>query len=174
MYPAACRLPPFSRSRWPISAGRSCDRPCSGVCEEVAGQLGRRYPLVINNQALESQATIESLNPSHFRQVVGRCAAASVNQAEQAVAAAQAAFPAWRDTPAAERAQYLFRAADVMRRRRFELAAWEVYECGKQWREADADVAESIDYCDYYGREMLRLGRATPPGRAGRRKRVLL
>ena len=44
-----------------------------------------------------------------------------------------------------------------MRRRRFELAAWEVYECGKPWREADADVAEAIDFCDYYAREMLRL-----------------
>jgi RHH-type proline utilization regulon transcriptional repressor/proline dehydrogenase/delta 1-pyrroline-5-carboxylate dehydrogenase len=55
------------------------------------------------------------------------------------------------------RADYLFRAAAVLRRRRFELAAWQVHECGKQWREADADVAESIDYCEYYGREMLRL-----------------
>src|ERR1051325_4884999 len=44
-----------------------------------------------------------------------------------------------------------------MRRRRFELAAWEVYECAKPWREADADVAEAIDFCNYYGREMLRL-----------------
>src|SRR5262249_3561086 len=59
--------------------------------------------------------------------------------------------------PPRDRAQYFFRAADVMRRRRFELAAWQVYECGKPWREADADVAESIDYCVYYAEEMLRL-----------------
>ena len=44
-----------------------------------------------------------------------------------------------------------------MRRRRCELSAWEVYECAKQRREADADVAEAIDFCEYYGREMLRL-----------------
>ena len=50
-----------------------------------------------------------------------------------------------------------------MRRRRFELAAWQVYECGKPWREADADVAEAIDFCDYYAQEML------PPGRAAAR-----
>jgi RHH-type proline utilization regulon transcriptional repressor/proline dehydrogenase/delta 1-pyrroline-5-carboxylate dehydrogenase len=80
-----------------------------------------------------------------------------VAQAERAVGVAKAAFSAWRDTEPAKRADYLFRAADVMRRRRIELAAWEVYECGKPWREADADVAEAIDYCDYYGREMLRL-----------------
>ena len=48
-----------------------------------------------------------------------------------------------------------------MRRRRFELAAWEVYECGKPWREADADVAEAIDFCEYYAREMRRLAAPT-------------
>src|SRR6185437_13073852 len=68
----------------------------------------------------------------------------------------------WRDTEASKRADYLFRSATVMRRRRFELAAWQVYECGKPRREADADVAESIDYCEFYGREMLRLA---PPRR---------
>ncbi len=74
-----------------------------------------------------------------------------------AIEAARAAFPGWRDRDPADRSDYLFRTADVMRRRRFELAAWEVYECGKPWREADADIAEAIDFCEYYGREMLRL-----------------
>src|SRR5262249_748330 len=101
--------------------------------------------------------TVDSANPSHQEQIVGRCGRARAAQAEQAVAAARAAFPAWRDTPAKERAGYLFRAAEVMRRRRFELAAWQVFECAKQWREADADVAEAIDFCAYYAREMRRL-----------------
>src|SRR5262249_24936641 len=103
--------------------------------------------------------TIDSVNPSHSRQVVGRCGRATVENATQALAADQAAFPGWRGTEPADRAAYLFRAAAVVRRRRFELTAWEVYECGKQWREADADVAETIDYMEYYGREMLRLAR---------------
>ncbi len=124
---------------------------------EVGGQLGRTYALVVNNESASTPGTIDSLNPSHCRQIVGHCARATPEQARQAVAAAAAAFPAWRDTDPERRADYLFRAADVMRRRRFELAAWQVYECGKQWREADADVAEAIDYCEYYGREMLRL-----------------
>jgi RHH-type proline utilization regulon transcriptional repressor/proline dehydrogenase/delta 1-pyrroline-5-carboxylate dehydrogenase len=128
-----------------------------GALQQVAGQLGRTYPLVINGASVSTEALIDSVNPSHVRQVVGRCGRATVAQAEAAIAAGVAAFPAWRDTEPAKRADYLFRAADVMRRRRFELAAWEVYECGKPWREADADVAEAIDYCDYYGREMLRL-----------------
>ena len=73
-----------------------------------------------------------------------------------------------------EAAQYLFDAADVMRRRRFELAAWQVYECGKPWREADADVAETIDYCEFYGREMLRSGRAAAARRPRRGERLFL
>ncbi len=58
---------------------------------------------------------------------------------------------------AGPRADYLFRIAKRLRERRFELSAWEVHECGKPWRKADADVAEAIDFCEYYAREMLRL-----------------
>jgi RHH-type proline utilization regulon transcriptional repressor/proline dehydrogenase/delta 1-pyrroline-5-carboxylate dehydrogenase len=98
---------------------------------------------------------IDSLNPSHRKQIVGHCGRATEEHARRAVSYAQAAFPSWRDTEPGKRAEYLSRAAEVLRRRRFELAAWEVYDCGKQWREADADVAESIDYCEYYARGML-------------------
>src|SRR5439155_17877624 len=77
--------------------------------------------------------------------------------ANAAISSATAAFPAWRATPPRLRADLLGRAGNILRRRRFELAAWEVYETAKQWREADADVAEAIDYCDYYAAEMVRL-----------------
>jgi RHH-type proline utilization regulon transcriptional repressor/proline dehydrogenase/delta 1-pyrroline-5-carboxylate dehydrogenase len=129
----------------------------AAALREVGGKLGGAFPVVIHNEPVRTEGTIDSLNPSHSRQVVGRCGRATPADAERAVAAGRAAFPAWRDTDPARRADYVFRAADVMRRRRFELAAWEVYECAKQWREADADIAEAIDYCEYYGREMLRL-----------------
>ncbi len=126
---------------------------------QVAAQLGRTYPLLIDGQEVQTSQVLESINPSHRRQVVGKCSLATADDAHRAVAAAVRAFPAWRATAVEERAQLLARAAAIMRRRRFELAAWQVYECGKQWREADADVAESIDYCDYYAREMLRLSK---------------
>jgi len=135
-------------------------RAMDAALTQVTPQLGRTYPPIINGRAVHTSATFDSVNPSHSKQIVGRCGRASVEQAKEAVAVAKAAFPAWRDTEAAKRADYLFAAAKVMRRRRFELAAWQVYECGKPRREADADVAESIDYCEFYGREMLRL--ATP------------
>src|SRR5262249_9776883 len=128
--------------------------------EQVGQRLGQFYPLVIGGQAVQTAEPIDVRNPSHTSQLVGRCGRASVADAQNAVAVAKAAFPRWRDTAAEERAECLGRAADLMRRRRFELTAWEVYECGRQWREADADVAESIDYCEYYAREMKRL---TPP-----------
>jgi RHH-type proline utilization regulon transcriptional repressor/proline dehydrogenase/delta 1-pyrroline-5-carboxylate dehydrogenase len=134
-------------------------RAMQTALEAVAGQLGRVYPLVVNNQPVSTPTTLDSLNPSHRRQVVGRCGRATPEQARDAVAAAVAAFPGWRDTKAERRADYLVSAAQVMKRRRFELAAWQVYECGKQWREADADVAESIDYCHFYAQEMRRLAR---------------
>ena len=116
-------------------------------------------PVVIGGKRIAPNASIDSTNPSHSMQLVGRCAAASVQDAEHSIRIAKAAFPAWRDTPAQTRAELLLQAASVLRHRRFEIAAWEVYECGKQWREADADVAEAIDYCEYYARQMLRLSR---------------
>jgi RHH-type proline utilization regulon transcriptional repressor/proline dehydrogenase/delta 1-pyrroline-5-carboxylate dehydrogenase len=124
---------------------------------QVKKQLGGEYPPIIEGRAVEASQWIESVNPSHQREIVGRCRRASVAQATEAIAAAARALPAWRDTDPERRAQYLEAAAEVLRRRRFELAAWEVYECAKQWREADADVAEAIDFCVYYAREMRRL-----------------
>jgi RHH-type proline utilization regulon transcriptional repressor/proline dehydrogenase/delta 1-pyrroline-5-carboxylate dehydrogenase len=126
---------------------------------DVQTRLGQTYAPVIGNAPVSTAAMLESVNPSHNRQIVGRCGRATVEDAGRALAAAHAAFPAWRDTDTKDRAALLFRSAEVLRRRRFELAAWEVLECGKQWRESDADVAEAIDYCEYYGREMLRMAR---------------
>src|SRR5262249_4270118 len=139
---------------------RDADRDAmQAALRDVAGQLGRTYPPVIDNRDVPASATLDSVNPSHKSQGVGRFGRATVEQAQQAVAAARNAFPKWRDTPPEERAEFLFRAAKIMQRRKFELSAWMVYECGKPWREADADVAEAIDYCHFYGEEMRRLAR---------------
>jgi RHH-type proline utilization regulon transcriptional repressor/proline dehydrogenase/delta 1-pyrroline-5-carboxylate dehydrogenase len=121
----------------------------------VRREFGRTYPLVIGGKAVTAIEMGESRNPSHQREVLGRWSKATPQHALEAIAAAKGALPAWRDTPVEERAKYLFKAAEAMRSRRFELAAWQVYECGKPWREADADVAEAIDFCEYYGRQMI-------------------
>lgn len=131
----------------------------SAALESVRRKLGAIYPLVIDGRRVETGSWIESVNPSHKSQLVGRVAAGKEREARDAVGAARRAFAGWRDTPAEARANLLLRAGEILRRRRFELMAWEVYETGKPWREADGDVAEAIDYCEYYAREMLRLAR---------------
>jgi RHH-type proline utilization regulon transcriptional repressor/proline dehydrogenase/delta 1-pyrroline-5-carboxylate dehydrogenase len=134
-------------------------RSMARALEAVRARLGRSYPLVIDGRRIETGAWVDSVNPAKPGQLVGRGAAARIEDANAAVAAAKRAFPDWRDTPPADRAGLLFRLADVLRRRRFEMMAWQVFETGKPWREADGDVAEAIDYCEYYAREMLRLAR---------------
>lgn len=114
-------------------------------------------PIVIGGRRIETGRWIDSLNPARRDEIVGRAAAATADLAVTAVDTAQAAFPAWRDTPVATRASLLRRVAQVLRRDKFDLAALEVYETGKQWREADADIAEAIDFCLYYAAEMERL-----------------
>ncbi len=125
--------------------------------EQIKPYIGTNYPLVIGGKRVETGEWIESRNPSHRSEVVGCAARATGEHAKDAVNAANKAFPAWRDTPAERRAEVLRRAAEIMRRRRFELAAWEVVETAKPRREADADVAEAIDFCEFYAADMLRL-----------------
>ena len=125
--------------------------------DDVRQKFVRNYPLWIGGEEVETKKWLDSINPAAPEQVVGRVPVAGGGEAERALVHAVEFFPEWRRTPAGERAALMFRAADIMRRRRMELAAWEVFEVGKGWREADADVAEAIDYLEYYGREMLRL-----------------
>ncbi len=125
--------------------------------EAIKPQLGRSYPPVIDNKPVPCSSWLDSVNPSHKTEIVGRCGATTVEQANAAVASALKAFDGWRDTPVMERAAFLRKVADGFRKRRWELSAWIVAEVGKPWREADADVAEAIDFCDYYAAEMLKL-----------------
>jgi RHH-type proline utilization regulon transcriptional repressor/proline dehydrogenase/delta 1-pyrroline-5-carboxylate dehydrogenase len=125
--------------------------------DRVRGEFGRTYPLVINGESITTPQTIDSLNPSHSAQIVGKVAKATIAHAEQAIQAAKAAFDAWRDTEPAVRAEYLRKIARGFRDRRFELAAWIVHETGKPWRESDADVAEAIDFCEFYAAEYLKM-----------------
>ena len=136
---------------------------------QVAGKLGAIFPLVVNGEKVQTAEPLDVRNPSHATQLVGRCGRATLSDAERAISAAKQTFPKWRATAPADRAACLERAAKIMRQRKLELAAWEVYESGKQWREADADVAEAIDFCEYYAREMRRLAvpqRRDVPGEA--------
>jgi 1-pyrroline-5-carboxylate dehydrogenase len=129
---------------------------------EVKTQFGRTYPLIIGGERITTAETIASRNPANPSEVVGYVASATVELANRAIEVANETFTSWRKVPAEQRADYLFKAAAEMRRRKFELAAWMVYEVSKSWVEADADIAEAIDFCEFYGREMLRLAGPQP------------
>jgi RHH-type proline utilization regulon transcriptional repressor/proline dehydrogenase/delta 1-pyrroline-5-carboxylate dehydrogenase len=102
--------------------------------------------------------TLLSTDPGNPDQIVARAGSASPNDVEAAVAVAVRGAPAWRRTPAPQRAQALIGAAAWLRERRLELAALEVRECAKPWPEADADVCEAIDFLEYYARGAVSLG----------------
>ncbi len=125
--------------------------------KKVAGEFGREYPSYIGGQKVTMGETMTSTNPSHPEQVLGIFHRATAEQAREAVEAAHKAFASWRRVPAEQRAECLFRAAAILRQRKFEVSACICYEVGKTWPEADADTAETIDFCEFYGREMLRL-----------------
>lgn len=123
----------------------------------VRGALGKVVPIVIQGREEIAQNLVERRDPSDTSRVVSRVHFASAAQATKAVDAAAAAFPAWRETPVQQRAAMLARVAAFFRERRAHIAAWEVFEVGKTWREADADVAEAIDFCHFYADEMSKL-----------------
>jgi 1-pyrroline-5-carboxylate dehydrogenase len=129
---------------------------------QVKSELGQTYPLIIGGQNIASERTFASLNPAQPEQVIGYFASATVEQAREAVQAAEQAFQSWKRVPAEQRAAYIFAAAEILRQRRFYFNAWMIYETSKSWPEADGDIAEAIDFLEFYGREALRLAAEQP------------
>ncbi len=129
---------------------------------EVRGQLGREYDLLVNGRREKTGDLLKSLNPSKPSEIVGIHNKATAALAKEAVEAAHAYFPEWGSVPAETRAGILLRAAELFRKRKFEFDAWLVFEAGKTWPEADADVSEAIDFCEYYARQMQRLAKPDP------------
>jgi 1-pyrroline-5-carboxylate dehydrogenase len=132
--------------------------------EQVRSELGREYPIVINGEKITLDDKFQSINPADKEQVVGVFSEADVDTglANRAIEAATEAFKSWRNVPPAERAEYLFRAADIIRSRKHYFSAWMVFETSKTWAEADGDTAEAIDFLEFYGREMIRWAEEQP------------
>jgi RHH-type transcriptional regulator, proline utilization regulon repressor / proline dehydrogenase / delta 1-pyrroline-5-carboxylate dehydrogenase len=126
--------------------------------ESVKRNFNREYPLLIGGQEVRTANYADSLNPSRPVEIVGRVAIATSSDADKAVEQARKSWHDWRNRPPEQRARILLAAAEEMRKQRFELMALEVYEVGKTWKDADGDVAEAIDYLEYYALEAMRLG----------------
>ncbi|MBI1803577.1 MAG: L-glutamate gamma-semialdehyde dehydrogenase [Ignavibacteriae bacterium] len=124
--------------------------------KKLEAQLGKEYPNIIGGRKIYRKGKLNSINPSDPQQIVGIFQQGTTDDAVRALGVAWDAFKTWSKVPAEKRAAVLFKAAAIMRKRRFHLNAVQMFEVGKTWPEADADVAEAIDFCEFYGREMLR------------------
>jgi RHH-type transcriptional regulator, proline utilization regulon repressor / proline dehydrogenase / delta 1-pyrroline-5-carboxylate dehydrogenase len=132
----------------------------------VRASLGQTYPLFINGADEPGRPTAASVNPARPEEVIGHACQATADDLDAAVAAAKEAFSTWRETDPEARAGYLLRAASALRSRVWEATALLVLEVGKQWDQSSHDVAEAIDFLEYYAREMVRLATPVklPPG----------
>ena len=138
-------------------------RRMKAAIEKVRNELGREYELVIGGRHLKTAEKTQSLNPAKPSEIVGIHQAAGASEVEPAMQAALKAFETWKFASIEERTNLLFRVSALLRERKFELMAWMIFEVGKNWAEADGDIAELIDFCDFYALEALRLSKAEPP-----------
>jgi 1-pyrroline-5-carboxylate dehydrogenase len=133
--------------------------------EQVRSELGKEYPIVIGGEKITLSEKFESYNPANKNEVIGKFSevdAEAENLVNKAIETATNAFKTWRNVPAAERAEYLFKAAEIIRNRKHYFSAWMIFETSKTWAEADGDTAEAIDFLEFYGREMIRWAEIQP------------
>ena len=148
------RIDPAPDTDYAIERNRSA---ASAALASVRQQFGQTYQPLIDGERVQTEQTIQSLNPSNPAEIVGSIGQITIEQAEQAIAAAKIAFKTWQRTPVSERVAILRRAADLLESRRHELNAWMVFEAGKPLQQADVEVSEAADFCRYYAAEMERL-----------------
>ncbi len=127
-------------------------------------ERAKPFPLVIGKKEIFTSRFLDSVNPSNPHEVVGRVCVAGIEEADLAVKMAQGTFTTWKNISTPVRADILDRAADLLIKEKFQLMAIEVLETGKQWVEADGDVAEAIDFCRYYAQQIREISK---PKRTG-------
>ena len=128
----------------------------------VKDRLGLHAPLLIGGERVTTKGSIVSVDPSQPERVIGTASSASPQDAVAALGAAWQAFPSWAGRSATERAEIVHRVGDLMESKIHELSAWQTYEAGKNWAEAEADVAEAIDFCRYYAHQALQMAEPLP------------
>lgn len=136
-------------------------RVLSGALERLDARIRsgalKAFPIV-NGREFNKGSEYTRTDPADSELAVGTTCLAGLPQAEEALAILDKSRANWESTPFSQRAAVLQRCAALMRERKFDLAALIIREAGKPWKEADADVAEAIDFCEFYAQEMLRLG----------------
>ena len=156
------KLSPFRNEPYTDFSVPANRQAMQAALQKVRSQFGREYELLIGGEPFQTSEKLKSVNPSKPAEVVGIHQKATPELASRAVESAFECFPSWSFTPAEERISKLIRAAELFRERKMEWDAWLVYEAGKTWPEAEADVSEAIDFCEYYALEMARLSGPQP------------
>ena len=155
-------LPPFQNEQFTdFSNERNAAEMREAIANVEAG-FGREYPIVIGGKRYTTGDMLASVNPSNYDEVVGLVHKANVELADKAIEAATAAFQDWKNVEPEIRARYLLKIASLLRKHKAEFSALLVLEVGKSWAEADGDVAEAIDFAEFYAREMIRYSRQQP------------
>lgn len=149
-------MKPFKNEALTDFSDKKNKKDLEKALSKVESELGKEYDLLINGEHIKTEDKMKSINPSTVDEVVGVFQKATPELANKAIESAYSAFQTWKNVPAQKRAGYLFKAAAIMRKRKHEFSAWMVFETGKNWVEADADVAEAIDFLEFYGREAIR------------------
>jgi 1-pyrroline-5-carboxylate dehydrogenase len=156
------KVPQFANEPVQPFADAESKAAMSAAIAAERAKFGTEYDLVIDGKRVKAPKQFASRNPAKPSEVVGLVQSATAEQAREAVAAADRAFARWSKTSPRDRADILFKAADAIRKRRYEFDALLVLEVGKSWAEAEGDVAEGIDFLEFYGREMLRYANPDP------------
>ena len=151
------KIPPYKNEPLTDFTMRENKQAFEKALAKVKGELGKTFPLVIGREKIITEEKIVSINPGNVDEVIGVMSKGNKSYAEKAMQEALCAFEMWKKVKPRERAEYLLKAASLMRQRKHEFSAYMVYEAGKNWTEADADTAEAIDFLEFYAREMIRL-----------------
>ena len=155
-------LPPYQSLSYSDFADQSAADAYRRALERVAADLGGHAHLVIGGTRVSTDEAIRSIDPSRPARLIGTASSATPAHAAEALTAAWAAFPDWSRRPADERATLVHRVGDLIAERIYDFAAWQTYEAGKNWAEAEADVAEAIDFCRYYAHQALAMDKPVP------------
>ncbi|MEO0122119.1 MAG: aldehyde dehydrogenase family protein, partial [candidate division WOR-3 bacterium] len=149
-------LPPFRNESYLDFSIEKNRKEMENALSKVKQELEKEYPLIINGKKIFKEKKFKSINPSNPKEVLGYFSKADKEDIDKAIETSWQVFPIFSSLPKEERASILLRAANIMRKRRFELDATIILEVGKNWLEADADVCEAIDFLEFYAREILR------------------
>ena len=162
MSTVAAELAPFQNEAYTDFTQPKYAGEMRSALEKVRASFGREYPLRIAGEIRHSTDKLKSVNPSNPGEIVGVHDKGSEKDAMDAVESAFAYFPKWSTVPVAARVSLAIRLSEVIRERKYEFDSWLVLEAGKTWNEAEADVSEAIDFCEYYARLALKLANPDP------------